>query len=132
MATIVMLLLLVLGGADGSHIVGGRDAAPQSRPYMASLQIRGQHNCGGALVREDFVPTAAHCQIRGQYTVVLGADSLTANEATKQEFRAVRSIPHPDYTANENDIMLLKCEVYVFYRRTQDVGRGVSPGSTLV
>lgn len=45
-----------------------------------------------------------------QYTVVLGADSLTANEATKQEFRAVRSIPHPDYTANENenDIMLLK------------------------
>nr|XP_040039381.1 serine protease 57-like isoform X1 [Gasterosteus aculeatus aculeatus] len=110
MATIVMLLLLVLGGADGSHIVGGRDAAPQSRPYMASLQIRGQHNCGGALVREDFVLTAAHCQIRGQYTVVLGADSLTANEATKQEFRAVRSIPHPDYTANENenDIMLLK------------------------
>lgn len=51
-------------GADGSGIVGGRTAAPHSRPYMALLQIRGRLNCGGALVREDFVLTAAHCRIR--------------------------------------------------------------------
>lgn len=50
-------------GADGSGIVGGRTAAPHSRPYMALLQIRGRLNCGGALVREDFVLTAAHCRI---------------------------------------------------------------------
>ncbi|KAM9385841.1 neutrophil elastase 2A-like [Pholidichthys leucotaenia] len=47
-------------GADGSYIVGGRDAAPHSRPYMFSLQIQGCHNCGGALQREDSVVTAAH------------------------------------------------------------------------
>ncbi|KAK9519122.1 hypothetical protein VZT92_021869 [Zoarces viviparus] len=104
----VLLLLFVLNGADGTHIVGGRDSVPQSRPYMASLQVRGRHNCGGALVREDFVLTAAHCQIRTPYTVVLGAGSLTANEPTKQEFSAVRSIPHPDYDGHANDIMLLK------------------------
>lgn len=50
-------------GADGSYIVGGRDAEPHSRPYMASLQLRGRHGCGGLLLREDFVLTAAHCQI---------------------------------------------------------------------
>ncbi|XP_034438654.1 mast cell protease 1A-like isoform X3 [Hippoglossus hippoglossus] len=104
----LLLLVFVLNGADGSHIVGGRDAAPHSRPYMASLQLRGRHNCGGALVREDFVLTAAHCKIRGTYTVVLGVDSLSANESTKQEFRAVRSIPHPGYDNHANDIMLLK------------------------
>uniref|UniRef100_G3PHM4 trypsin n=1 Tax=Gasterosteus aculeatus TaxID=69293 RepID=G3PHM4_GASAC len=109
MATIVMLLLLVLGGADGSHIVGGRDAAPQSRPYMASLQIRGQHNCGGALVREDFVPTAAHCQIRGEPTsVVLGSHNLrTAKDVNRYD---VKLCKHPSYVGIEegDDIMLLK------------------------
>ncbi|XP_041791585.1 serine protease 57-like [Chelmon rostratus] len=104
----MLLLLFVLNGADGSRIVGGREAAPHSRPYMASLQLRGRLNCGGALVREDFVLTAAHCRIPVPYTVVLGADSLAGNEPTKQEFTAVRSIPHPDYDGHANDIMLLK------------------------
>ncbi|XP_040926092.1 serine protease 57-like [Betta splendens] len=104
----VLLLFAVLTGADGTHIVGGRDAPPHSRPYMASLQIQNQHNCGGALVREDFVLTAAHCQIRGPYTVVLGVDSLSADEPTKQVFSSIRSIPHPRYNGHANDIMLLK------------------------
>ncbi|XP_053177983.1 mast cell protease 1A-like [Scomber japonicus] len=104
----VLLLFFVLNGADGSRIVGGRDAPPHSRPYMASLQFRGNHNCGGVLVRADFVLTAAHCEISRPYTVVVGVDSLTGNESTKQEFTAVRSIPHPNYDGHENDIMLLK------------------------
>ncbi|XP_023141144.1 serine protease 57-like [Amphiprion ocellaris] len=106
----VLLLLFVFNGADGAHIVGGRDAASHSRPYMASLQIQGQHICGGALVREDFVVTAAHCRVRGTYTVVVGADSLTSNEPTKQEFRAARLIPHPQYDPVQfrNDIMLIQ------------------------
>nr|CCQ71729.1 serine protease 1 [Channa striata] len=104
----VLLLFFVLNGANGSHIVGGRDAAPHSRPYMASLQVQGQHICGGSLVREDFVLTAAHCETPTPYIVVLGADSLTSNEPTKQQFTAVRSIPHPKYDGHANDIMLLK------------------------
>uniref|UniRef100_UPI0037E71715 serine protease 57-like n=1 Tax=Semicossyphus pulcher TaxID=241346 RepID=UPI0037E71715 len=106
--TVVLLLLFVLNGADGSLIVGGQTAAPHSRPYMASLQVRGNHFCGGALVKEDFVLTAAHCQLSLPVTVVLGADSLTSDESTKQEFSVVRSIPHPNYDGHENDIMLLK------------------------
>lgn len=42
------------------------------------------------------------------YTVVLGADTLSGNETTKQEFRTIRSIPHPSYNGHANDIMLLK------------------------
>ncbi|XP_047444145.1 mast cell protease 1A-like [Mugil cephalus] len=108
--SILLLLFFVLSGADGTHIVGGRDAAPHSRPYMASLQVRGSHNCGGALVKEDIVLTAAHCRIRGQYTVVLGGDTLKGNESAKQTFTAVRSIPHPSYDGHRNDIMLLKLD----------------------
>uniref|UniRef100_A0A3Q3VKK5 Peptidase S1 domain-containing protein n=1 Tax=Mola mola TaxID=94237 RepID=A0A3Q3VKK5_MOLML len=95
-------------GADGSHIVRGRDSAPHSRPYMASLQVRGRLVCGGALIREDFVLTAAHCQIPVPFTVIVGADTLSGNESTKQEFRSIRSIPHPRYDGDRNDIMLLQ------------------------
>ncbi|XP_077440567.1 serine protease 57-like [Vanacampus margaritifer] len=105
---IILLLFFILNGADSTHIVGGRDAPSHSRPYMASLQFRGQHICGGSLVREDFVLTAAHCRLRRALTVVLGIDSLTGNESTKQVFTAARDIPHPDYDGHENDIMLLK------------------------
>lgn len=75
---------------------------------MASLQLRGRHGCGGLLIREDYVLTAAHCQIPVPFTVVLGIDSLTDNETTKQTFTSVRSFPHPNYDGHANDIMLLK------------------------
>lgn len=42
------------------------------------------------------------------FTVVLGADTLKADEPAKQSLRVLRSFPHPDYTDLTNDIMLLK------------------------
>ncbi|KAM9386072.1 mast cell protease 1A-like [Pholidichthys leucotaenia] len=108
-AEFLLLLFVFNNGADGSHIVGGRDAAPHSRPYMVSLQIQGVHFCGGALLREDFVVTAAHCEEPIPYTVVLGADTLKGNETTKQVLSVVKSFPHPNYGQGlKNDIMLLK------------------------
>ncbi|KAM4548558.1 mast cell protease 1A-like [Odontesthes bonariensis] len=106
--SLLLLLLFALSEADGSHIVGGRDAAPHSRPFMASLQARGGHFCGGALVREDFVLTAAHCNMATPFTVVLGIDTLRGNEPAKQEFRVLNAIPHPNYNDLANDVMLLK------------------------
>ncbi|KAL0151347.1 hypothetical protein M9458_053341, partial [Cirrhinus mrigala] len=45
-------------------IVNGTEAKPHSRPYMVSLQnnIR-QHKCGGFLISDRFVMTAAHCRM---------------------------------------------------------------------
>ncbi len=42
-------------------IVNGTEAKPHSRPYMVSVQSNKEHICGGFLISDEFVLTAAHC-----------------------------------------------------------------------
>ena len=46
------------------RIIGGEDAVPNSWPWIVSVQLKRnntRHICGGSLVRDDLVVTAAHC-----------------------------------------------------------------------
>ncbi|XP_004698568.1 cathepsin G [Echinops telfairi] len=104
--------LFLPAGAGAGEIIGGREARPHSHPYMAFLQIRSQNGastCGGFLVREDFVLTAAHCS-GSTINVILGAHNIKRPERTQQRIPARRVILHPNYNPQTqlNDIMLLK------------------------
>ncbi|XP_038166079.1 granzyme B-like [Arvicola amphibius] len=113
------LLLLLLAFSlpprtEAGEIIGGHEARPHSRPYMAYLKIMDQNSqrtCGGFLIREDFVLTAAHCS-GSLINVTLGAHNIKEEEKTQQIIRVAKIIPHPTYDAKKilNDIMLLKLE----------------------
>uniref|UniRef100_A0A8C6G0M7 Peptidase S1 domain-containing protein n=1 Tax=Moschus moschiferus TaxID=68415 RepID=A0A8C6G0M7_MOSMO len=58
---LLLVALFLFPTGEAGKIIGGREAKPHSRPYMAYLRIQTPENiliCGGFLVREDFVLTA--------------------------------------------------------------------------
>uniref|UniRef100_A0A673JM99 Si:dkey-78l4.12 n=1 Tax=Sinocyclocheilus rhinocerous TaxID=307959 RepID=A0A673JM99_9TELE len=89
-------------------IVNGREAKPHSRPYMVCLQKNWLHVCGGFLISDEFVLTAAHCRENSEtLTVVVGAHDL--KNKTEGSVRVKNYIPHSNYKRPIwNDIMLLR------------------------
>uniref|UniRef100_A0A8C5Z7K1 trypsin n=1 Tax=Marmota marmota marmota TaxID=9994 RepID=A0A8C5Z7K1_MARMA len=92
---------------DDDKIVGGYTCEKNSLPYQVSLNI-GFHNCGGSLISDQWVLSAAHCYRYIQ--VRLGEHNINVIEGDEQFIDAVKIIPHPNFskdTADKN-IMLLK------------------------
>ncbi|KFQ84879.1 Granzyme A, partial [Phoenicopterus ruber ruber] len=104
------VILLVIHGGLCVDIIGGHEVVPHSRPFMALINgSNGKLICGGALIKENWVLTAAHCDVK-KGKVILGAHSQSAREKEKQVFRIAKQIRYPCYCSSckENDIMLLQ------------------------
>ncbi|XP_067253518.1 complement factor D-like isoform X1 [Chanodichthys erythropterus] len=116
MTIIISLLLMasLLPHLTFTGIVNGKEAKRHSRPYMVSLQKSGKHFCGGFLISDQFVLTAAHCWKRyDNLMVVVGAHDLRDSKSS-DHIRVKSYIPHPNYRPtnkphhHDADIMLLK------------------------
>ena len=96
----------------GPLIVGGESAIPGEHPWMVYLSSSSSGRnayCGGSLIANDWVITAAHCIGSGTIYIAAGVyDRNTSNSSNT--FVVQSSFVHPSYSnvSNGNDIALLK------------------------
>ncbi|XP_050003924.1 anionic trypsin-2 isoform X1 [Alexandromys fortis] len=123
-----LLILALLGAAvafpvdDDDKIVGGYTCQKNSVPYQVSLNT-GYHLCGGSLINDQWVVSAAHCyksvteekslarlSSNSRIQVRLGEHNINILEGDEQFITAAKIIKHPDFVRKtlNNDIMLIK------------------------
>uniref|UniRef100_A0A8C9CIN3 trypsin n=1 Tax=Phocoena sinus TaxID=42100 RepID=A0A8C9CIN3_PHOSS len=95
---------------DDDKIVGGYTCEAHSVPYQVSLNS-GYHFCGGSLISDQWVVSAAHCY-KSRMKVGLGAHNIEVLEGNEQFIKAAKIIVHPKYNRKtlDNDIMLIKLD----------------------
>ncbi|XP_056619210.1 trypsin-1 [Triplophysa dalaica] len=93
---------------EDDKIVGGYECTKNGVQYQVSLNS-GYHFCGGSLISNLWVVSAAHCY-KSRIEVRLGEHNIDASEGTEQFINSVKVIRHPSYNSNnlDNDIMLIK------------------------
>ena len=94
------------GGGFQPQVVGGEPVPDGSYEFVAAVRditrgntAREQHFCGGTLLDDDSVLTAAHCLERvntAQLRVTLGRADLSSNDGQTRSVTAI--LRHPRYT----------------------------------
>lgn len=75
---------------SGGRIVGGNEADQGQFPFQAALFIEaegGTYFCGGSLLNNDYIMTAAHCvDAAKSVEVILGAHNVRENEESQKKY----------------------------------------------
>ncbi|XP_065071932.1 plasminogen-like [Rhopilema esculentum] len=104
-----------LRGLSQWRVIGGVVAEPHTWPWSVALLKFGTYFCGGSLIDNQWVLTAAHCLFNREHQadfmeVVLGEHDRTLDEGSEKKVMIEKIINHPDYNSRtlNNDIALIK------------------------
>lgn len=122
-AFLVVASLALASSRSARRIVGGDEAAPHEFPYQLSLQWNfgdedraPLHFCGASLLNENYVLTAAHCDVEysddGFMEVVAADHNVEAHEGPEQRRRVVTFKIHSGYQGgvSANDIAVIRVD----------------------
>ncbi|KAG5674711.1 hypothetical protein PVAND_004663 [Polypedilum vanderplanki] len=114
------------GNEDQNRIVGGQNADPQEWPWIAVLFNGGRQFCGGSLLDDIHILSAAHCVAHfsswdvARLTVRLGDYNIRINTEVKHIERKVkRVVRHKGFDSRTlfNDIAILTLDQKVPFSR---------------
>ncbi|MFK7917050.1 MAG: trypsin-like serine protease [Ilumatobacter sp.] len=98
-----------IGGGSASAIVDGSDTTVSANPWQVALTSPdGEQFCGGSIVSERVIVTAAHCTQgtpADQIQIRAGVTDLSTNDGQSHDVSAV--IEHPKYVDGVGDIAML-------------------------
>ncbi|XP_011872915.1 PREDICTED: uncharacterized protein LOC105564821 [Vollenhovia emeryi] len=102
--------------ASTARIVGGASSSMGNWPWQIALYKDGNYQCGGALINDRWVISAAHCFYRAQdsyWVARIGATRRGSFRSPHEQLLRVDYISlHPDYIDNGfvNDIAVIRLE----------------------
>ncbi|KAH8317311.1 hypothetical protein KR074_008834 [Drosophila pseudoananassae] len=113
-------------------IVGGSSVSISSFPYTVSIRLTATdrksygsgHLCGGVVISQRLVATAAHCtynsntkkyRTAGEYFLVMGSTYLKTRTSNTLEYYVQQLVIHPSYNHDSltNDIALMFINGYI-------------------
>lgn len=104
-----------------NRMVGGQNALEGEWPWQVSIQRNGSHFCGGSLITDRWVLTAAHCfsntSETSLYQVLLGVLQLArpGPHAVYARVKRVESNPQYQGMASSADVALVELEAPVTF-----------------
>ncbi|KAH0808034.1 hypothetical protein GEV33_014756 [Tenebrio molitor] len=122
------LLLVVFSSVlatpnHGGRIVGGQTARGGQFPFVAAIYITtstGTYFCGGSLINNQWILTAAQCVDGGiTFRILLGSNTLEGTDANRVTLATATSVLHPSYDPEtlENDIALIKLRLPIEFNQ---------------
>nr|XP_050035767.2 transmembrane protease serine 9-like [Dermacentor andersoni] len=102
------------------NIIGGAPALPGEFPWQVSVRkmsaMGSRHHCGGALLTDRWVLTAAHCVVNSvgrtaspaELLVRVGEYDQRRPEGSEVQVRVTHVLPHPGYGRLQRDLALLR------------------------
>ncbi|XP_061398819.1 transmembrane protease serine 2-like [Musca vetustissima] len=97
-----------------SRIWGGEETQKLDFPYVASVRLDGGHICGGSIIGQKFILTAAHCVHENNKVVApkrLAVRVGSTNQFSGGKLVDVASVTvNPDYSDVKNNLAILTLE----------------------